>query len=313
LFILSVVVIELLIYAFKNTSSSKNANIRKKLRKYIYVEGEGGDADILRKRVLSEVPFLNKLLWLLPGILKLDHLVLQANASYPLGFYLLFMVFLGSMGFLFGTLFIRNNMLGVVIGHVMMMLPFLYLLSLKQKRMARFQNQLPEGLDLIARALKAGHAFSGGMALAAEQFSDPLGPELEETLGEINFGVSVQNALRNLAERVDCPEMRYFVVAVILQRETGGNLAEVIESLAMLIRENFKFQGKVRTLAAEGKLSAVILIMLPFFILAWLWLVSPQFLPPLLTEPIGKIMLAGAAIMMVIGIVVMMRIIKIEV
>ena len=122
------------------------------------------------------------------------------------------------------------------------------------------------------------------MKLAADEFDDPLGPEFDETLGEINYGVSVANALKNLTKRIECPELKYFVVAVILQRETGGNLSELIESLANLIRKNYEFQGKVRTLSAEGRLSAVILVAIPFLFALYLHLSNPKYLGTLILE-----------------------------
>jgi tight adherence protein B len=191
--------------------------------------------------------------------------------------------------------------------------PFLYLLILKQKRTAKFKRQLPEALDLMSRALRAGHAFTNGLRLAADEFDDPLGPEFSEVLDEINFGISVPDALRNLTRRIDCPEIKYFVVGVILQRETGGNLSELMGILAFLIREKFKFQGKVQTLSAEGRLSAFILILLPFLIAGWLQFSNPKYLAPLLADPLGKIMLIGAGVMMVIGIFVMKKMVTIEV
>jgi len=184
---------------------------------------------------------------------------------------------------------------------------------LKQKRIEKFSSQLPEALDLIARALKAGHSLNSGMKLAADEFHDPLGPEFDETLGEINFGVSVANALKNLVGRIECPELKYFVVAIILQRETGGNLAELIESLANLIREKFKFQGKVRTLSAEGRLSAVILVAIPFFMGIYLHFSNPKYLELLFSEPIGRIMAGAAVIMMAIGILVIKKMVTIKV
>ncbi|MBW1745720.1 MAG: type II secretion system F family protein [Deltaproteobacteria bacterium] len=146
--------------------------------------------------------------------------------------------------------------------------------------MEKFQRQLPEGLELIARSLKAGHAFPSSMKMAADEFDDPLGPEFEETINEINFGVNVPDALKNLAERVNCDDLKFFVISVILQRETGGNLAEIIEGLAYIIRERFKLYGKIRTLAAEGK---------------------------------GKIILGISAFMMALGIFVMKKLVNIEV
>jgi tight adherence protein B len=313
IFIVLVIVVELLIYGYKNMRSPNRAKIRKRLRKSVYAEDNQAGTDILRKRVLSEIPFLNRLLLKTPGILKLDNLISQANATYPIGFFILLALFLAVLGFLVGNTVIKNRLLAVMLMFLCGSFPFLYLLILKQKRTEKFKKQLPEALDLMSRALKAGHAFTNGLKLAADEFNDPLGPEFAEVLDEINFGVSVSNALRNLAKRVECPEIKYFVVGVILQRETGGNLAELMGILAFLIREKFKFQGKVRTLSAEGRLSAFILIALPFGIAGWMWFSNPKYLDPLLTDPIGKIMIIGAAIMMVFGIIVMKKIVAIEV
>lgn len=313
IFIACVIVIELLIYAGKNARSPKRAKIRKRLRKYVYVEEGIQGADILRKRMLSDIPFLNNLLLKIPLVQKLDSLVIKANAKYPIGFYILFAFLLAALGFMLGTVVNKNQMLALAFIPLFGSVPFFYLNFLKQKRLQRLRKQLPEALGLISRALKAGHAFTGGLRLAADEFDDPVGPEFGEVLDEINFGVSVSVALRNLAQRMDCSEIKYFVVGVILQRESGGNLAELMDILASLIRERFIFDGKVRTLTAEGRLSAVILICLPFFIITYLKITNPGYMNLLFTDPIGKIMAVVAAIMMVIGIFVMTKMVKIEV
>jgi len=308
-----VVIIELLSYAYRSIRSPDRAKIMKRLRKSIYIEDEQVGADIMRKRVLSEIPFLNNVLLKTPGMLKFDNLISQANSNYPIGFYILFALFLSFLGFLVGALVIKNQPVSLGLLVLGGLVPFLYLTILKHRRIAKFKRQLPEALDLMARALKAGHAFTNGMKLAADEFDDPLGPEFAEALDEINFGISVPNALRNLAKRIDCAEIRYFVVGVILQRETGGNLAELMGILSYLIREKFKFEGKVRTLSAEGRLSAIILIALPFFIAGWLQFSNPKYLETLVTDPIGKVMIIGAVLMMIMGILVMKKMVKIEV
>jgi tight adherence protein B len=151
------------------------------------------------------------------------------------------------------------------------------------------------------------------MRLAADQFEEPLGPEFEETLDEINFGVSVPDALRNLALRVDCPDLKYFVVSVILQRQTGGNLAEIIGNIAHVIRERFKFHGKVRVLAAEGRLSAYVLMGLPLMVVLALKFTSPKYIETLWVEPAGRVAGAIALCLMFVGVLVMRKMIKIEV
>ncbi|MGD8765011.1 MAG: type II secretion system F family protein [Desulfobacteraceae bacterium] len=313
IFVVCVILIELLIYAVKNARSPNRARIRKRLRKFAYIEEGIGDSDILRKRVLSEIPFLNNLLLKTPGVLKLDNLIIKANARFPMGFYILLALLLAALGFLFGTVVVKNAILALIFIPFFGFSPFFYLILLRQKRMQRMRKQMVEALDLISRALKAGHAFTGGLRLAADEFDDPLGPEFAETLDEINFGVSVPEALKNLARRMDCSEIKYFVVGVILQRETGGNLAELMDTLANLIRERFKFDGKVKTLSAEGKLSAVVLICLPFVIIAYLKLTQPNYMNLLFTDPIGRVMALVAAILMIIGIFIMTRMVKIEV
>jgi tight adherence protein B len=313
IFVISVIIIELLTYAHRSIRSPERAKILKRLRKSTYKVDEQASTDIMRKRVLSEIPFLNHLLLKTPGMLKFDNLISQANAKYPIGFFILFALSLAFLGFLVGTLVVKNQLVSVGLFVIGGLSPYVYLKVLRRRRIEKFKRQLPEALDLMARALKAGHAFTNGMKLAADQFDDPLGPEFAEALDEINFGISVPDALRNLTKRIDCTEIRYFVVGVILQRETGGNLAELMGILSYLIREKFKFEGKVRTLSAEGRLSAVILIALPFFIAGWLQFSNPKYLETLFMDPIGKVMIIGAVLMMIVGVIVMKKMVTIEV
>jgi tight adherence protein B len=201
----------------------------------------------------------------------------------------------------------------VIIAALLLCAPILYLVNKKQKRLQKFQAQLPDGLDMIARSMRAGHAFTTGMRLAGDELDDPLGPELSYTLDEINFGVSVPDALRNLTERVGSQDLNFFVVSVILQRETGGNLAEIIESIAHLIRERFKLLDKIKALSAEGKISAVILCLLPFCVIAFLYIRNATYIMTLFTHPAGKTMVAVGILLMALGVYLMRRIIKIKV
>jgi tight adherence protein B len=179
--------------------------------------------------------------------------------------------------------------------------------------MQKFERQLPEALDLVARSLKAGHAFSGGLKMVVEEFDDPISTEFDTAINEINFGVGVNNALKNLLKRVDCPELKFFVISVVIQRETGGNLAEILASIAHLIRERFRLQGHVRTLAAEGKFSALILAVIPFFVSFILILMSPGYVETLFIDPIGRVMIVIGSIMMALGVVIMKKMITIKV
>ena len=179
--------------------------------------------------------------------------------------------------------------------------------------MRKFERQLPDALDLVARSLRAGHAFSGGLQMVADEFDDPLGTEFQRTVAQINLGVSIEQALKNLADRVDCPDLKFFAVSVIIQRESGGNLAEILESISSLIRERFRLRGKIRTLTAEGKLSAGILVGIPFFVAFALSFMNPDYVRVLSTDPTGKILVAVALIMMGIGIAWMKKMITLKV
>jgi tight adherence protein B len=193
------------------------------------------------------------------------------------------------------------------------LLPWGYLYAKKRTRMKKFERQLPEALELVARSLRAGVSFTGALQHITENFDDPLGTEFGETLFQINYGYSVLDALKNMAGRVECPDLKFFVVAVALQGETGGNLAEISESISRVIRDRFKFRDKVRALTGEGRLTAIVLGCLPFAIVGALAIVNPGYLTPLYTEPVGKLISGIALAMMGLGAFVIIRIIDIEI
>jgi tight adherence protein B len=313
IFITIVLFIEASYIWIKKIRGSESRTIRKRLRTLSAAGSDGGEIDIARKRLLSDVPWLNRILQSITRINQLDRLLEQANTRMPLGFFLLLSLLLAALGAVIGSMMKMNQAIWVILALFLGTLPFLYLISLKQKRMAKFQAQLPDALDLIARALKAGHAFSAALKMVADEFGDPVGTEFRKTIDEINFGIGTDLAMTNLAHRVDCPDLQFFVVSVIIQRETGGNLAEILEKIASLIRERFKLYGKVRSLAAEGKLSAIILLALPPVLAAYLFFVQPEYIGLLFKDSIGIAMVVGAAIMMGIGTYIMKKMIDIRV
>jgi tight adherence protein B len=214
---------------------------------------------------------------------------------------------------LVSSLVLNNIVLRVGAAAVCGLMPILYVSYKKHQRQQKFLRQLPEALDLISRALRAGHTFQVGLKMVGEEFSDPMGTEFDKTLAEINFGAGVAEALKNLARRVDCPDLHFFVVAILIQRETGGNLAEIAENIAQLIRKRFELQDRVRALAAEGKLSAIILFALPFFLALAFSVLNPTYLGVLFTDPIGKGMVGFAAVIMTIGAIIIKKMIHIKV
>lgn len=273
------------------------------------------DIDITRKsRELSSIPWLNRLLQKIPHLMPTDRLIEQAGAPYTMGVYILSSVLLFVVGTFLFYLLTRSLFVALPIGLACGYLPFLYLVLKKSSRMKKFEAQLPDALDLMARALKAGHAFPGGLQMVAREFDAPIGDEFSKAVEEINFGVGVEEALRNMTQRVDgCPDLKFFAIAVMIQRETGGNLAEILESIARVIRERFKLLGTIRTLSAEGRLSAWILGALPFLLALYMMITNPSYINVLSSEPMGRILVLVALTMMAIGIYVMKKLIQIKV
>jgi len=310
IFVITLFLIHMFLYAFRGVRKPEAREIRKRLR--ALSKDEAGIPDILKKNVLVSVPFINRILVSVPGVMRSHRLWEQANTRHSMGWFLLLMASLALAGYAGCSLVTRTYAIPAAAAVVSGAIPLLYLRFKKKKRIEKFKRQLPEGLDLIARALRAGHAFTSGMELVAEEFDDPLGPEFDKTLDEINFGVSVQDALKSLAGRIDCPELKYFVVSVILQRETGGNLAEIIASIARLIRERFRLEGKIRILTAEARLSAVILSVLPFVAVFALLLVNPEYQSIMFSQPMGRVMAGIAMLMMLVGMLVMRRMARLK-
>lgn len=313
LFIMLIAVLELSSLAFRSLRHPDRGKIRKRLKE-LSSDAYGNDpVDILRKRVLSNVPFLHSILLHTPGVQKLDLLLRQANSQTLAGTFIAISLFIGLVGYLATSLVTNGHFLPFAAAAFVVSVPLSSVLFRKRKRMKKFERQLPDALELIARSLRAGHAFSGGLKLAADEFEDPLGTEFEQSIQEINFGISVHDALKNLARRIDCPDLKYFVVSVILQRETGGNLAEIIDSIAYIIRERFKLRGKIRVLSAEARFSAIILAAIPFFIVLAIRFTNPDYLTVLFSELLGQVMVGIALCMMALGILVMKRMVNIRV
>jgi tight adherence protein B len=192
-------------------------------------------------------------------------------------------------------------------------MPIVYVLRARRRRLAAIDRTLPDALELMARAMLAGHAFPSAIKMVADELPEPLSGEFAIVFAEINYGIPVQEALTNLTRRVPSGDLRYFVIAVMIQRETGGNLGELLQSIANLIRGRLKLQGTVRVLSAEGRLSAVILTVLPFVLALVIHLINPEFLSTLWTDPNGVFVIAAALGAMLFGIFWMRRVIHIHV
>lgn len=237
----------------------------------------------------------------------------QAGLSWSVGQLLTFSALLPlavvAAGFL---LPVRFNYV-VIVAVLSALLPLLHMRRRRAKRLHQFERQLPDACDMLARSLRAGHAFAAAIQMVGDEFPEPMGGEFRATFDEINYGVSLNDALTNLAQRVPIHDLRYFVIAVLIQRETGGNLAELLDGITALVRERFKLFDKVRVLSAEGKLSAWILVLLPFVTAGLMSLINPGFLDVLWQDDTGVRVVQFAAVLMVVGVFWIRRTIAIRV
>ena len=284
-----------------------------RLQKWSSRETAAQQLDIVRKESLSDIPWLNDLLHKAQKIQPLRVLHRQADCQTSLGIFVLNIPLLALAGFLTVSWMHLPFVLALLSAVLCGFLPAAYLNLLKNQRIVKFEHQLPESLELISRALRAGHAFSVGLKLVGDEGADPVGKEFRRAFDEISMGVSLPEALQNMTERLDCVDLRFFVTSVLVQRETGGNLAEIIDSLATLIRKRFELQLRVKALSAEGRFSAIILFFLPIVTAVILYKMNPEYMSTLFTDPMGQNMLMVGSFMMVSGAIIMKRMVAIKV
>ncbi|CAI08209.1 putative Flp pilus assembly protein [Aromatoleum aromaticum EbN1] len=255
----------------------------------------------------------DRLLAAVPHLHGINRLIVQSRLQLTLAQFAGWTVALAALGFTLPLLLNRPLFLGLGFAVVLGMLPTLYVMRARNQHMQRFELQLPEALDLMGRALRAGHAFPTAIKMVAEEMKDPIGGEFRILFDEMNYGVPQQTAMLNLASRTDSTDLSYFVIAVLIQRDSGGNLAELLDNISKIVRARLKLYGEIRTLSAEGKLSAWILGCLPFATAALINIVNPGFMKVLWEDPAGINFIYGAMGMMVLGVVWMRKIIRIRV
>lgn len=200
---------------------------------------------------------------------------------------------------------------GVALG--LATLPFVWLFLKRRRRLAAFGKQLPEALELISRALRAGHSLASGISLVAEEMADPIGKEFARCYEEQNFGIPLDEALEELTVRVPNLDLRFFATAVILQRQTGGDLAEILDKIGYLVRERFKIWGQIQSLTGEGRLSGIVLLALPPVLFVVMYRLNPTYVMTLFEDPMGHKMLAVAVVLQIVGALVIKKIINIKV
>lgn len=275
--------------------------------------GEGERVTILKQRRYSRWPALERLLRAVRQVALLDRLLLQAGVRWSVA--QLLGGALACVSVAMALLPMLNMPLLPALAMLLAapLLPVLLLFRIRAARLHRVEEQLPEAADFLARALRAGHSFVNVMQMVGEEMPEPIAGEFRFTYEEINYGVPMSEALHNLALRIPLTDLRYLVIAVLIQRESGGNLAEILSNISRMIRARFKLMGQVRVLSAEGRMSAWVLGILPIGVGIVMVLLNPQYISVLWTDPSGVQLLWYAGVASALGTLWMRSVIRIRV
>lgn len=269
--------------------------------------------NILKSESYSDVPWLNSILVRLKPSFRLRKLIADADQTWSVGKLVSGSILGAVAAYWLVNVLNHNKLIAAVLAIAVLVAPYAFLMFKRQRRLRRFAAILPDGMDLVARALRAGHSLTAALDMVGQEISDPVGREFRRIFEEQNLGLPLREALLNLAERVPLPDVRFMVAAMLIQRETGGNLVEVLDKTTSLLRERARLEGQIRVHTAQGRLTGWILCLLPFiafFAISW---VNPEYMDTLIHDSLGQMLLVAGACLMVLGILVIRKIVDIKV
>lgn len=268
---------------------------------------------LLRDEQLSQIPALDALLRRSTRVTDIQKMLAQGGISMRAGNFLGFSALAGVVATIVGYALSKRVEVAWVALLVGFLLPYSYASFQRNKRFEKFEELFPEAIDTLARAVRAGHAFTTALEMITNEVAEPVSGEFRQLYEEQKFGMPVRDALINLTERMPLVNVKFFVTAVMLQRETGGNLAEILDNLSYVIRERFKIQRQVRVYTAQGRLTMALLMGMPPIIVTAMLVLNPSFIRPLFSDPIGHTLLVAGIILQTIGYFVIRKIIRIQV
>jgi len=298
------------------SGDTKQQVLRRRMEAVHKAERRGDVATNLRlarDEMLSSVPAVHRLMLHWAWSVRLQEHISQAGLTMKAGKLLLTSACMVLATWLIVGAFYPQFPIAIIVGIAVGTAPFGYVAYKREKRMREFEERFPEALDLLGRAVRAGHAFTTGLEMIAKESAEPVASEFRTTFEEQNFGLPLRDALLNLTERMPSVDVRFFVTALLIQKETGGNLAEILDGLARVIRDRFRIYREVKVRTAQGRLTASILIALPIVMMILLSVMNPAYMHVLYEDPRGPVILTVAASMQVIGSIVLWKIIHIEV
>jgi tight adherence protein B len=312
---LVVVTLVALIWMFAGTDANQEL-VRRRMESVRKAEQRGNvslNLKLVRDEMLSSVPALHRLLIKWTWSSRLRDFVAQAGMKTKPAKLLLISAVIGLGAYLITKLFYPQFPIALLAAIIATVIPFSVVAFKRRRRLRKFEEHFPEALDLLGRAVRAGHAFTTGLEMIAKESSEPVAEEFRATFEEQNFGLPLKDALLNMTERVPMVDVRFFVTALLIQKETGGNLAEILDGLSRVIRDRFRIQREVKTRTAQGRLTAAILISLPPLMMLILEIINPHYIHILVDDPAGPIVLSIAVGMQLIGSALLWKIIHFEV
>jgi tight adherence protein B len=296
-------------------SDKKRAILKERLADAIRSSAHSTDMDVqlARQELLSEIPWMNRVLIKLQVSSKLKQMIDQADAHITVMRLILFSLTAGVLAFLAVSMVSASYLLMGFFAVVATALPILHIQRKRKKRLKKFLQLLPDALDLMSRGLSAGHAFTEALQMVSTEMPEPISTEFRKTYEEQNLGLSLKLALENLVERVPILDLRMCVTAVLIQRETGGNLSELLEKVAYTIRERFRIMEDLKTMTLSSRWSAWLLCALPIFLAVYVSFMNPGYMDVMWRDARGNKLLAIAAIMQVLGMLMVQKIMKIRI
>ena len=297
------------------SSDAKRALLNQRLAEAIRSSVNSTDIDVqlAREELLSEIPWLNRSLLKLAVPARIKRIIDQADLNITVVRLVLFSLTAGALAFLAVSMVSASFLLMTLCGVIAAILPFSHVLAKRKKRMNKFLQLLPDALDLMSRGLTAGHAFTEALHMVATEMPEPISSEFQKTYEEQNLGLSLKLALENMDQRMPMLDLRMCVTAILIQRETGGNLSELLEKVAYTIRERFRILEDLKTLTLSSRWSAWLLCALPIFLALYISVMNPGYMDVLWRDPRGHKLIALAATMQILGMLMVQRIMKIKI
>jgi tight adherence protein B len=293
---------------------SKDADLKRRLKRDRVARRSVQPKGVVRERQpFSRVAVFDRLLERRADLATpLQRLIEQSAVKTNVGVILLSCGLLFLTGVVLGQFYFNSLLAGIAVGCLLCPSPVLFLVVMRQRRIAKFEELFPEAMDLLGRAMRAGHTFPTGLGMVANDMPEPIAGEFRLLFDRQNFGAPLEDALREFADRVPLLDAKFFVTAVLTQREAGGNLAEVLDNLASVVRRRFKVKREVRSKSAHGRLTGWVLVAMPPALALAFMVISPGYMRPLIDDPLGVRMVIGAAVLQVIGTLLVRKIVRIE-